>query len=217
MRLTLYFCGSVTLTPARSIVHLSIITATIPRINSFIADVQTRQAGLALTQRDYESYVKSGDHSASKDGSRNWSRGKKTDSRGVLSSFRPDATAEQHNTARGGDEIEMDVRDNIETSSQSSLQRYVVFCAISRLHPCWMKQWWFENLLYCANADLVFLHLGTSCTRRPNSVGRKSTTDNEEYEQPKRHEGQQDLCCRQCTYQYTSCMIIKLRISVRCR
>lgn len=113
-------------------VHLSIITATIPRINSFIADVQTRQAGLALTQKDYDSYVhgKSGggsNNQRSKDGSKNWSR-KDNNSRnnGVLSSFRPDNTAEQRNECRGqGDEIELDVRDNIETGSQSSLSRYV--------------------------------------------------------------------------------------------
>ncbi|KAK5173709.1 uncharacterized protein LTR77_002390 [Saxophila tyrrhenica] len=113
-----------------SIVHLSIITATIPRINSFIADIQTRQAGLALTRSGYDSYVKSGSNGhASKDGgSRNWTRSKKQDSRGVLHSFRPDATAEQHNNCTGrGDEIEMDVRDNVETGSQSSLNRNVVY------------------------------------------------------------------------------------------
>ncbi|KAK3048173.1 hypothetical protein LTR09_010512 [Extremus antarcticus] len=116
-------------TIAISVVHLSCITATIPRINCFIADVQTRQAGLALTQKDYDSYVKSGDHNGSSGGggSKNWSRGKKNDARSVLGSFRPDAPNEQHNDTRGGDEIEMDVRDNVETGSQSSLQRNVVY------------------------------------------------------------------------------------------
>lgn len=167
-----YSCFDI-LTIYRSVVHLSIITATIPRINSFIADVQTRQAGLALTQKDYDSYVhgkSGGSHQRSKDGSKNWSR-KDNNSRsgGVLSSFRPDNTVEQRNECRGrGDEIELDVRDNIETGSQSSLSRYVLLNA--RMH------------FFAAHGAKPFPltptdtdPTGTQCIRRRSSSGKKST------------------------------------------
>ena len=126
----------------RSIVHLSVITATIPRINSFIADVQTRKAGLALTEREYENYKSSKDskndsknrsHNRSKNGSnggsKNWSRNRSPGPSNVMLSFRRDPqmqTTHEFNGTRG-DEIEMDVRDNIETGSQSSLQRNAVY------------------------------------------------------------------------------------------
>lgn len=140
-------------------VHLSIITATIPRINTFLADMQTKQAGLALTQRDYDHWKSSNSNSANH--SRNWDSNKRsskgplssltsprkstfqdptasfTGSRhndnGMLSSFRPDRQAQLRNDCSrapqdgNGDEIEMDVRDNVETSSQSSLQRNAVY------------------------------------------------------------------------------------------
>ncbi len=148
------------LTPDSSVVHLSCITATIPRINCFIADVQTRQAGLALTQKDYDSYVKSGDHNGSSGGggSKNWSRGKKNDARSVLGSFRPDAPNEQHNDTRGGDEIEMDVRDNVETGSQSSLQRYVRCCSADRESTgCVCANWGLLDGLR-ARSQTLFVH-----------------------------------------------------------
>ncbi|RMY26093.1 hypothetical protein D0867_00278 [Hortaea werneckii] len=142
-----------------AVIHLSIITATVPRINTFLADMQTKQAGLALTQRDYDHWKSSNSNSANN--SRNWNSNKRsskgplssltsprkstfqdptasfTGSRhndnGMLSSFRPDRQAQLRNDCSrapqdgNGDEIEMDVRDNVETSSQSSLQRNAVY------------------------------------------------------------------------------------------
>lgn len=110
-----------------AIVHLSVITATIPRINSFLADVQTRRAGLALTARDYENYM------SSKSGSNGASKGSKGRHSNPLSSplqsYGCDTQTRITSNGRGnrGDEIELDVRDNIETGSQSSLQRNAVY------------------------------------------------------------------------------------------
>ncbi|KAK4553244.1 hypothetical protein LTR86_009774 [Recurvomyces mirabilis] len=131
------------------VVHLSVITATIPRINSFVADVQTKKAGLAFTQRDYELY-----QSASKSGSQNLSNNRSNNRspgpsnnrshirsaaevlHGMNSSFRPDRQVEMRNqfhggggrrSDSGGDAIEMDVRDAVETSSQSSLKKNAVY------------------------------------------------------------------------------------------
>ena len=105
--------------------HLSVITATIPRINSFLADVQTRRAGLTLTHRDYENYK------SSKGGSHN---GTKLNSSGnrhssPLDAFRRDPQIERTTKVQGqqGEEIELDTRDNIETGSQSSLHRNAVY------------------------------------------------------------------------------------------
>ncbi|KAK4546656.1 hypothetical protein LTR36_001874 [Oleoguttula mirabilis] len=106
-------------------IHMSVITATIPRINTFITDIQTKQSGLAITQRDYEHYK------SSKSGSNNGSRNKSPSGRTVLDSFRPDTHVQRRNEfghgSRSGNEIEMDVRDPVETGSQSSLQRNAVY------------------------------------------------------------------------------------------
>ncbi|KAK5127956.1 hypothetical protein LTR85_005073 [Meristemomyces frigidus] len=106
-------------------IHLSVITATIPRINTFIADIQTNQSGLAITRRDYEHYK------SSKSGSNNGSRNKSPSGKAVLDSFRPDPVIQRRNDfgqgSRSGEEIEMDVRDPVETGSQSSLQRNAVY------------------------------------------------------------------------------------------
>lgn len=141
---------------SRCVVHLSTLTATVPRINTFLADMQTKQAGLALTQRDYDHWKSS--KSNSQNHSNNWGSNKRsskdplssypatspsskgamasfTGSRhndnGMLSSFRPDRQIQLNNDfssgSKGGDEIELDVRDPVETSSQSSLQRNAVY------------------------------------------------------------------------------------------
>lgn len=118
-----------------SIVHLSVITATIPRINSFIADMQTRRAGLALTQRDYESYKHSKSGSKSNSGNRSgnrsgkWSRSKSPEPAGVLDSFRPDRSGIKNDFTQKAptEEIELDNRDQVETSSQSSLKGNAVY------------------------------------------------------------------------------------------
>lgn len=119
-----------------SIVHMSVITATIPRINSFIADMQTRRAGLALTQRDYESYKhsKSGSKSGSGNRSQNrsgkFSRSKSPEPAGVLDSFRPDRSGIRNDFSQNKappDEIELDNRDQVETGSQSSLRGNAVY------------------------------------------------------------------------------------------
>lgn len=124
----------------RAIIHLSVITATIPRINSFIADMQTRRAGLALTHRDYESYKQS--KSGSKNGSGNrsgnrsrnrsgkWDRSKSPEPVGMLNSFRPDPKQNLRNdftNPKVPEEIEMDNRDQVETGSQSSLRGNAVY------------------------------------------------------------------------------------------
>lgn len=120
-----------------SVTHLSVITATIPQINSFIADMQTRRAGIALTQRDYESYKQS--KSGSKNDSRNrsqnrsgkWSRSKSPEPTGVMDSLRPDRSNVIRNEFSHGkgpiDEIELDNRDQVETGSQSSLRGNAVY------------------------------------------------------------------------------------------
>lgn len=120
-----------------SVIHLSVITATIPRINSFIADMQTRRAGIALTHRDYESYKHS--KSGSKNGSGNrsqvrsgkWSRSKSPDPIGVLDSLRPDRSNNIRNefshSKAPAEEIELDNRDHVETGSQSSLRGNAVY------------------------------------------------------------------------------------------
>ncbi|KAK3065636.1 hypothetical protein LTR53_018198, partial [Teratosphaeriaceae sp. CCFEE 6253] len=113
------------------IVHLSIITATIPRINSFIVDFQTKKAGLAFTRRDYENH-KSGSKSGgghsqnlSGSGSKNWSRSR-SPANALQASFRPDDQVRRTNKFGGSDgtsdAIEMDDRAELETSSQSSLK-----------------------------------------------------------------------------------------------
>ncbi|TKA64344.1 hypothetical protein B0A55_09545 [Friedmanniomyces simplex] len=126
---TIYIC----------IVHLSVITATIPRINSFISDMQTKNAGLALTRRDYENFKsgsKSGGGSNNHSGNRNsknWSRSR-SPATALQDSFRPDYQVKRTNkvSVRDGssdatDTIEMDVRDELETSSQSSLKANAVY------------------------------------------------------------------------------------------
>jgi len=130
---------------AIAVVHLSVITATIPRINSFIADMQTRRAGLALTQRDYESYKhsksgskndsknrsgnRSGNRSQNRSGKYNLeSRSKSPDAGGVLNSFRPEQIPGLSRGSKGSpEEIELDNRDAVETSSQSSLRGNAVY------------------------------------------------------------------------------------------
>lgn len=128
----------------RSIIHLSVITATIPRINAFIAEVQTRGAGLAMTQRAYESYKQSqsggkgdsglrpGLRSATVGGDRSgkWNRSRKREAPGMLDSLRPDQQADLSNNFGGNkatEEIELDNRDQVETSSQSSLRGNAVY------------------------------------------------------------------------------------------
>ncbi|KAK5699246.1 hypothetical protein LTR17_023413 [Elasticomyces elasticus] len=126
---TIYIC----------VVHLSVITATIPRINSFISDMQTKKVGLAFTRRDYENYKsgsKSGSNNASGNGSKNWSRSRSPANvlQGLQDSFRPDQQTRRTNkiSVRDGssdatDVIEMDDRNEMETSSQSSLKANAVY------------------------------------------------------------------------------------------
>ena len=122
-----------------SIMHLSVLTATVPRINTFVADIGLKSSGLALTHRDYEQYrsSKSGSGSGSR-GSRhnnNWGSRSKSPSgkHGMLNSFRPDPPQQQTNEIGQGsrrnsrDDIEMDVRDTVETGSRSSLHRNAVY------------------------------------------------------------------------------------------
>ncbi|GAB7358022.1 hypothetical protein MBLNU230_g0187t1 [Neophaeotheca triangularis] len=116
------------------VVHLSVITSTLPRINSFIADVQTGQIGLRITSRDIELMDKSRSGQLSNSGNNSQNQSKQMTGDKHIS-LRPDRRAQNtqanqiySKTREHSDDISPDhARDGIETSSQSSLNRNAVW------------------------------------------------------------------------------------------